>query len=105
MHRLDDIGILKDLEADGEAPPWQKASRKAKQKSVERGQDDKAKFENAVATCNMGQPPTIKELAQWYSSDGKEVTERTVRNWAKKFGFFIDKNTGKVEKAAQDKMT
>ena len=98
LHRLDDIGVLKDLEADGEALPWQKASRKAKQKSAEKGQDDKAKFENAVATCNMGQPPTVEDLVEYYTENGKAPCKRTVENWVKKFGFRIDKNNKTVVK-------
>lgn len=98
VHRIDESGILKDLESDGEQPPWRRASNKAKKKAAEKKQDRQREFENAVANCNMGGPPTVKDLAEWYSSTGKEVPERTIRSWVKKFGFFIDKNTGKIIK-------
>lgn len=101
IHRLDEIGVLKDLEADGEAPPYRKASRKAQQKAKEKKVSDQEKFENAVVSCNMGEPPTVKDLAQWYSSAGKDVPERTIRSWVKKFGFYIDKNTGHIVKSDQ----
>ena len=98
-HRIDDSGVLADLESDGEAPPWRRATEKAKKKAETKAVSRKAEFENAVQNCNAGEPPTVKDLAQWYSSAGKDVEERTVRNWVKKFGFCIDKNTGKVIKA------
>lgn len=98
-HRMDEIGVLKDLEADGEAPPWQKASGKAKKKAKEKAADKKQEFEDAVANCNAGEPPTLGDLVQWFSDSGSEVTERTIRNWVKKFGFYIDKNNGTVVKS------
>lgn len=101
-HRMDDIGVLKDLEADGEAPPWQRASGKAKKNAQKKAVSKKREFEDAVQNCNMGEPPTVKDLANWYSSAGKKVEERTIRNWVKKFGFCLDKNSGKVVKAEAD---
>ncbi|MBQ3107379.1 MAG: DNA primase, partial [Firmicutes bacterium] len=98
-HRVDDRGILKDLESESAAPAWKKASGKAKVKAKEKSVNEKQKFEDAVNNCNMGEPPTLKNLVQWYSDSGKEVTERTIRNWVKKFGFSIDKNNGTVVKS------
>lgn len=98
-HRVDDRGILKDLESESAAPAWRKASGKAKVKAKEKAASEKQKFEDAVNNCNMGEPPTLKDLVQWYSDSGKEVTERTIRNWVKKFGFSIDKNNGAVVKS------
>lgn len=100
-HRIDDSGILGDLASDGEQPPWRKASNKAKKKAESSAANKKQDFEDAVQNCNMGEPPTVKDLVQWYSVAGKEVPERTIRSWVKKFGFYIDKNNGKVRKAEQ----
>ena len=98
-HRVDDRGILKDLESESAAPAWKKAVSKHKKSAAEKSVNEKQKFEDAVNNCNMGEPPTLKDLVQWYSDSGKEVTERTVRNWVKKFGFSIDKNNGTVVKS------
>ena len=98
-HRVDDRGILKDLESESAAPAWKKAVSKHKKSAAEKSVNEKQKFEDAVNNCNMGDPPTLKDLVQWYSDSGKEVTERTVRNWVKKFGFSIDKNNGTVVKS------
>lgn len=95
-HRMDEIGVLKDLEADGEAPPWQKASGKAKKNAEKKAVSKRREFEDAVANCNAGEPPTVNDLVDWFSGAGAEVTARTIRNWVKKFGFYIDKNSGTV---------
>lgn len=100
-HRIDDTGILGDLESDGVQPPWKKAVSKHKKSAEETAANKKQDFILAVQNCNMGEPPTVKDLAQWYSSTGKEVPERTIRSWVKKFGFYIDKNTGKVIKSEE----
>lgn len=97
-HRIDDSGILGDLASDGEQPPWRKAANKNKNRLESERRSKATEFEDAVQNCNMGEPPTINDLAQWYSSSGKNVDNRTIRNWVKKFGFYIDKNTGKVLK-------
>lgn len=100
-HRIDDSGILRDLDSDGAQPPWRKAANKNKDRLQSERRDKATEFENAVQNCNAGEPPTIKDLAQWYSSTGKDVPERTIRSWVKKFGFYIDKNTGKVVKSEE----
>ncbi len=97
-HRIDDSGILGDLASDGKLPPWRQAADKNKNRLESERRSKAAEFEDAVQNCNMGEPPTINDLAQWYSSSGKNVDNRTIRNWVKKFGFYIDKNTGKVLK-------
>ena len=100
-HRIDDSGILGDLASDGEQPPWRKAANKNKNRLESERRSKATEFEDAVQNCNMGEPPTVKDLVQWYSVAGKEVPERTIRSWVKKFGFYIDKNNGKVLKAEQ----
>lgn len=100
-HRIDDSGILGDLASDGEQPPWRRAADKNKNRLESERRSKAAEFEDAVQNCNMGEPPTVKDLVQWYSVAGKEVPERTIRSWVKKFGFYIDKNNGKVLKAEQ----
>lgn len=97
-HRMDDVGVLKDLEAESEAPPWQRASKKAEASKKKKTESKRQKFEDAVANCCAGEPPTVKDLVEWFSDAGEEVKIDTVRKDLKKFGFYIDKNTGKVLK-------
>ena len=100
-HCIDDSGILGDLASDGEQPPWRRAADKNKNRLESERRSKETEFEDAVQNCNMGEPPTVKDLVQWYSVAGKEVQERTIRSWVKKFGFYIDKNNGKVLKSEQ----
>lgn len=97
-HRIDESGILGDLDSDGVQPPWKKAANKSKHGREQKNRSKEKVFEDAVQNCNAGLPPTLKDLQDWYSSEGSDVSERTIRNWVKKFGFFIDKNTGTVQK-------
>ena len=103
-HRMDNVGVLKDLEAESEAPPWQRASNKAKKSAKKKTESKRQKFEDAVANCCMGEPPTVKDLVDWFSDAGEETPVRTIRDWVKKFGFYIDKNTGTVRKCEEETM-
>lgn len=100
-HRIDDSGILRDLDSDGVQPPWRKAANKNKNRLQTEHRSKAKEFEDAVQNCNAGEPPTLKDLQQWYSSAGSDVSERTIRNWVKKFGFCIDKNSGTVRKDSE----
>ena len=100
-HRLDETGVLKDLEAEGEGPAWKRNAAKAEKKKSDKRRNKKQEFEDAVQNCNMGEPPTIKDLSEWFSSAGQNVADRTIREWVKKFGFCIDKNSGRVVRAEQ----
>lgn len=97
-HRIDDTGILGDLQSDGVQPPWKKAANKNKSRLQTERRSKAKEFEDAVQNCNAGEPPSVKDLQQWFSSAGSDVSDRTIRNWVKKFGFCIDKNSGRVVK-------
>lgn len=96
IHKVDEVGSLKDIDPEGESakPPWQKAAGKRKDKAKEQRRSKAEEFEDAVNNCNMGEPPTVKDLQEWFSSTGKQVAERTIRDWVGKFGYMIDKNNG-----------
>ncbi|SEU32494.1 AAA family ATPase [Paenibacillus sp. NFR01] len=105
VHRVDEVGSLKDIEPEGEAsPPWKKATGKRKEKAGQQRRSKAEEFEDAVANCNMGEPPTVKDLTEWFSTTGKTVAERTMRDWIAKFGYMIDKNNGNtvVKKSGED---
>lgn len=98
IHYIDDRGILADLESEGQQPPWKRASNKRKKSASDKKQDAKEQFEEAVENCNMGEPPTVQNLIDWYTKDGKAPSEKSVKRWVEKFGFCIDKNFGTVVK-------
>lgn len=90
IHKVDDVGSLKDIEPEGEAPAWQKATNKRKDSAKKERRSKAEEFEEVVKNCNFGEPPTVKDVVEWYSSTGKTVPERTVRDWIKKYGFTLD---------------
>lgn len=94
IHRVDDVGSLKDIEPEGEAPPWQKATNKRKDKAKKERRSKAEEFEDVVNNCNFGEPPTLNDVIAWYESTGKAVAERTVRDWVKKYGYEIDRSIG-----------
>ncbi|SFE11098.1 hypothetical protein SAMN04487969_101108 [Paenibacillus algorifonticola] len=99
VHRVDDVGSLKDINPEGDGPqqpPWKKATDKRKAKAKEERRSKAEEFEDAVVNCNMGEPPTVKDLQEWFSTTGKEIPDRTIRGWVTKFGYMIDKNNGNV---------
>lgn len=94
VHHLDEVGSLKDVEADGEAPPWQKATLKRKEKAAKERKDKNAELSDAINQCNFGDPPTKKQLAEYLG-----ITERSVSDRIKAHGGYeFDKNSGTVIK-------
>lgn len=97
VHRVDDVGSLKDIDPEGEGggqPAWKKAAGKRKDKAKAERRSKAEEFEEVVNNCNFGEPPTLMDVMSWYSSTGKEVAERTVRDWIRKFGYEIDRSNG-----------
>lgn len=97
IHKVDDVGSLKDIDPEGEGPPWQKATAKRKNNAKAERRTKAEEFADVIANCNFGEPPTVKDVVEWYATTGKEVPERTVRDWIKKYGYMTtDKSTGNV---------
>lgn len=93
VHRIDMVGVLKDVDTEGERAPWQKAADRHKQTAEKKRDKNRIKFENAVNLANMGEPPTVEMLAEYL-----DMNNRTVRDWVKRYGYRIDKNDGAVVK-------
>jgi len=97
IHKVDETGILKDIEPDSERPPWQKATDKRKKSAKAKSEDKKLELESAINSCNFGDPPTVKTLAESLG-----ITERSVRDRLKSHGgYHIDKNDGCVKRIAE----
>ncbi len=96
VHRVDRTGILKDVADEEKRPFYERATAKRKEKAADKNEQNRIKFENAVALCNAGEPPTTAQLAEYL-----DLEARTVRNWVKKYGYKINKNTNLVEKASE----
>ena len=91
-HQVDTEGILKDQQAEGDKPPWQRAMEKRKPKE-KKAKDRKIALENAFEACSFeGEEVTLKSIAEYMG-----VTEKTVRNRIEEHGGFEIEN-GKVER-------
>lgn len=85
IHRIDMSGVLRDIQADVPAQPWQRNFSK-KKSDKERKDERKESIETAYNACNMDGKVTLKDLAEY---TGK--SEDTVRRYIKEHGgFWID---------------
>ncbi len=85
VHKVDVVGNLKDLDAEGAAAPWQKNFSK-KKTAEEVKKERKKSLETAFSALAENGKSTIKELAEHMG-----VTDKTIRNRIKEHGgFWID---------------
>ncbi len=92
VHRVDTVGVLADIDADGADAPWARATKKRKNKAISERKDKNRELENAINSCDFGSPPTKKQLAQYLG-----ITERSVFDRVKAHGcYMFDKNNGGV---------
>lgn len=96
VHRMDDVGSLKDIQPDAEKPPWQKGTAKIKKNAQDRKVDRKKALEEAIEGSNFGEAPTIKEVSEFLG-----ISERTARDRIKEHGGYTYED-GKVRKKASE---
>ena len=82
VHYVDLIGSLKDVESEGEKPPWKKAIEKRKPKEA-KAKDRKIALENAFETCSFDGNITVTALEEYMS-----LTKNSVKNRIKEHGGF-----------------
>ena len=89
VHRIDDTGMLKDVDADGEQPYWKqnlKKSGKRNKSPEERRQERIDALSTAYEACSIGEKVTVKDLAEYM---GK--SEDTIRRYLKESGqYWVD---------------
>lgn len=98
-HKPDTIGVLKDIELDGEKPPWQKGASKNKKNAQDRKADRRAALAEAIEGSNFGEIPTINDVAEYLG-----VSERTVRDRIKEHGGYAIED-GKIHKKNKGNVT
>lgn len=97
IHTVDETDILKDVSEEDNRPFHERATEKRKEKAAKKNDENKVKFENAIANCNAGEPPTVKQLTEYLD----DIPEKTLRGWIKKFGYTIDKDTHTITKCSE----
>ncbi len=87
IHIVDKSGVLKDVEADGEASSWKQNFGKKKSPEA-RKKEKQVSLETAYEACGIEGKVTVKALAEYIG-----VTEKTVRNRIKEHGgYWIDES-------------
>lgn len=75
VHHVDNIGVLTDVEPDGETPPWKKAQEKRKppeDKKKERLQS----LETAYSALSINGEVTVKDLEEYWTLSKNAVKNR-----------------------------
>lgn len=91
IHRSDSSGVLADIKLEDNRKPWERATEKRKKSSS----DNIDSFINAYnSLCIDDELPTMQEISTLL---GKPLN--TIRDWAKKAGYRVNKDTGKVYKS------
>ncbi len=97
IHRVDEAGALKDLNAEGDLTSWQVMNEKRRKQAKKQNDGNKEKLEQALLNVNCGEPATVKEVAEYL-----DVGERTVRRWLDKFDYELDSRTKLIRKKDSD---
>lgn len=85
VHLVDEVGSLKDIEPEGEAPPWKKNFSK-KKSAEERKKEQKEALEMAYEACGIDEVVTVKSMAEYMG-----LSEKTIRRRIRDHGdFWID---------------
>lgn len=97
IHTVDDTHILKDIEPEGNLPPWKNAMNKRKDPD-EKKQERKAALETAFEALNDGENPvTIDDLAEYMGVENRTVWRRIKEHG----GFKTEKGEDKKSIVAQ----
>ena len=81
VHRMDEVGVLGDIEPEADLPPWKKGSERIKKNAKSRKEDRKRALEEAIEESNFGELPTVKDVAEYLG-----ISERTARDRIKEHG-------------------
>lgn len=92
IHKADTTDMLKDVDAEGDLPPWKKATDKRKHNASSARKDKNSELETAIASCNFGDPPTKKQLAEFLNISERSVSDRLKAHG----GYSVDKNNGGI---------
>lgn len=91
VHHVDTVGSLKDVDAEGEQAPWQRAIAKRKPKEVKQ-KERKESIETAFDVCEIEGEVTVVALEEYLG-----ISKNSVKNRLKEHGGF-DVNNGIVTK-------
>lgn len=82
VHKVDQIGVLNDIQPDAEQPPWKRAMANRKPKE-QKAKERKESIATAFEACGIGEKVMVSDLAEYLG-----VSEKTVRSRLKEHGRF-----------------
>ena len=88
IHSVDTIGGLKEIEPEGERPPWQKAMEKRKDPAI-KAKERRVALENAFEACSGDGEVTTDTLAEYLG-----VSTRTIWSRIKEHGGYETEKKG-----------
>lgn len=91
VHLADEDGVLHDAKYEGDILPQKKAAKARKKQAEAQRLNTAEQFINAYNELYIDEPPTMQEIATLLT---KPIN--TVRDWAKRAGYKVDRSTGKV---------
>jgi RecA-family ATPase len=92
VHHVDDVGSLKDVETEGEKPPWKKAMERRKPKE-KKEKDRIVSLENAYEACGIEGEVSVIALEEYLG-----LSKNSVKNRIKKHGGFEIENGVVIKK-------
>lgn len=104
VHRMDNTGVLNDIQPDAEKPYWQKGKEARKKQGEAQRKDKQAKYNMAIESFRFDHDdvyPTVKELYEQMKADAEAIgekypAEKTIWNSLKNIGYTTDKETKRI---------
>ncbi|WP_438477323.1 AAA family ATPase [Streptococcus pluranimalium] len=89
IHTLDTVGVLADIQLEDNNPTWKKNINKAEKTKKKTAEEKQQKLINAIQVLDDGiEPVSIDAVVEYFSTEDKPVSEKTVRRWVKNTGQF-----------------
>lgn len=92
IHSVDNTGVLADIQLEDNSPAWKKNlnSKKANDKKKKLASE---RFKTAMEILFDGTNPVeLADIVEYFSTNDKPVSEKTIRRWAKNSDDFVVKN-------------
>ncbi|MFV8064263.1 AAA family ATPase [Streptococcus pluranimalium] len=88
VHKIDTVGVLADIQLeDNSGPAWKKNAGKAEKAKKKKTEEKQDKLLNAIQVLDDGlEPVTVDDVVEYFSTEDKPVSEKTVRRWVKNTG-------------------
>lgn len=92
VHFLDDSGVLADIQLEDTTPNWKKNLDSKKANETKKKSADE-KFTTAMKVLFDGiNPVELNDMVEYFLTEDKPISEKTIRRWVKNNGDFEIKN-------------